>query len=88
MKKEGLSSFVFTASLNTILLSTNDLQLTSDQFETVNDFIGSERGDLGGTVIFSDDFNPVSYQRRHVQLQWRKEMRDYLGEEQSLLFYN
>jgi len=86
--EDKLNSFVFIASSHPINLSMDNAKLTRDQIVTATDFIDGKLGSLGGTVIFSDDFNPVSYQRRYVQLKWRKEMRDYLGKEQALLLYN
>ena len=85
---EGLISFVFTASSQPIIISIEDAKLSQTQEITTKEFISAEQGDLGGSIILSDNYNPVSYQRRHIQLEWRKEMRDYLGKEQSLLLYN
>ena len=85
---EGLISFVFTASSQPINLSIETAKLSQIQEITAKEFISAEQGDLGGSIILSDNYNPVSYQRRHVQLEWRKEMRDFLGKEQSLLLYN
>lgn len=85
---EGLISFVFTASPQPIILSIDDAELSKIQEITAKEFISAEQGNLDGGIILSDDYNPVSYQRRHVQLEWRKEMRDYLGKDQSLLLYN
>ena len=71
-----------------INLSIETAKLNQIQEITAKEFISAEQGDLGGSIILSDNYNPVSYQRRHVQLEWRKEMRDFLGKEQSLLLYN
>ena len=87
-KQHGLSSLVFTASSQPINLSTKNPQLSHEQLSTVKQFINGELGDLGGKVVLSDNFNPISYQRREIQIQWRREMRDYLGDDQALLLFN
>ena len=86
--KHGLTSLVFIASSKPINLSLLNPQLSQNQIATANQFLKREIGDLGGTILLSDDFNPLSYQRRQVQIQWRNEMRDYLGNDQQLLLYN
>ena len=34
--------------------------------------------DLDSDVLLTDDYNPIGYQRRQVQLMWREIMLDYL----------
>jgi spermidine synthase len=91
--KSGLTSLVFTASGHPIQLSADSTQLANQQLSdeqrvVIDAFIAGELGDLGGTAILSDDYNPISYQRRQVQMQWRREMRDYLGDDQATLLFN
>jgi len=47
----------------------------------VNRFISGELPDLHSDVLLTDDFNPISYQRRRVQHLWRDAMIEYLGDE-------
>jgi spermidine synthase len=85
---EGLTSLVFIAADHAIELSAGS-QLLSDRKRVFAErFILNELTDLGSETILSDDYNPVSYQRRQVQMQWRREIRDFLGSDQSLLLYN
>lgn len=91
--RSGLTSLVFTASGHPITLSADSTQLANQwlsnkQRVVIDAFIAGGLGDLGGTTILSDDYNPISYQRRHVQMQWRREMRDYLGDDQAALLFN
>ena len=85
---EGLSSFVYFASSEDIIIVADNAQLSPNQLGNVKSFIDGEKKDLSNAVVLSDDYNPVSYQRRQVQVQWRKEMRDFLGTDQATLLFN
>ena len=91
--RSGLTSLVFTASGHPITLSADSAQLANQwlsnkQRVVIDAFIAGELGDLGSTMIQSDDYNPISYQRRRVQMQWCREMRDYFGDDQAALLFN
>lgn len=76
-----LTSVVFLASRSPIQLSTAGVSLDDLQREDVEQFITGELADLHSDILLTDDFNPISYQRKHVQLLWRKAMIEYLGED-------
>ncbi|MCF7821711.1 MAG: fused MFS/spermidine synthase [Mariprofundaceae bacterium] len=76
-----LASFVFVASRAPIHLSTKNSSFDTAQLADVKHFIAGELPDLHSNILLTDDFNPISYQRRDVQLLWRKEMTGYLGRE-------
>ena len=76
-----LTSIVFVASRAPIHLSATDAALGASQLADIELFILGELPDLQSTVLLTDDFNPISYYRKRVQLLWRKEMIGYLGRE-------
>ncbi len=76
-----LTSIVFVASRSPIQLSTTDTTLSHAQRADVNRFIAGELPDLHSDVVLTDDYNPVSFQRRKVQLLWREAMIEYLGDD-------
>jgi len=76
-----LTSIIFLASMSPIDLNVNAALLVESQLEDVNQFMAGEMPDLHSDVLLTDDFNPISYQRKHVQLLWRDAMIDYLGDE-------
>jgi spermidine synthase len=84
----GLTSLVFIAAAHPIELSTISQPLSDKKRVFADRFILNEQSDLGGETILSDDYNPVSYQRRQVQMQWRREIKDFLGSDQSALLFN
>lgn len=85
---DGLTSLVFIAADHPIELSVSSQTLSEKKRVFASRFISNELADLGGETILTDDYNPVSYQRRQVQMQWRSEIRDFLGDEQSALLFN
>lgn len=76
-----LNSIVFFASMSPIHLKTQGTSLVESQLEDVKQFMANEMPDLHSDVLLTDDYNPISYQRKHVQLLWRDAMIDYLGDE-------
>ena len=76
-----LSSFVLVASQAPVHLSTEGVSFSTAQLADVEQFIAGELPNLQGTLLLTDDFNPISYYRRDVQLLWRKAMISYLGGE-------
>ena len=76
-----LASIVFLASMSPIHLNISDALIVESQLEDVKQFMAGELPDLHSDVLLTDDFNPISYQRKHVQLLWREAMIDYLGDE-------
>ena len=76
-----LTSIVLLASASPIHLSTAGTSLADAQLDDVNRFISGELPDLHSDVLLTDDFNPISYQRRRVQHLWRDAMIEYLGYE-------
>ena len=78
---DELTSIVFLASPSPIRLSTQDSSLSGTRLAHVERFISGELPDLHSDMLLSDDFNPVSYQRKHIQVLWREAMIDYLGED-------
>lgn len=83
-----LASIVFVASALPIQLTTTGASLADAQLADAKRFITGELADLDSDVLLTDDYNPVAYQRRQVQLLWRDAMIDYLGTENldSLMF--
>ena len=78
----GMDSVVLLASRNLIDFSIYADKLSKTQLTSVNQFVSGELDNIHSTVVLSDDFNPVSHQRKQVQILWRKTMREYLGEEE------
>jgi len=76
-----LSSFVLVASQTPVHLSTEGVSFGTAQLADVEQFIAGELPNLQSTLLLTDDFNPISYYRRDVQLLWRKAMISYLGGE-------
>jgi len=52
--------------------------LADSQLDDTNRLIAGEMPDLDSDVLLTDDYNPIGYQRRQVQLMWREIMLDYL----------
>ena len=77
-----LSTNIFLASAEPINLSSNARLLDASTANNVEDFLANELGNLVTDVVYSDDYNPVSHQRRYVQLLWRKEMLRFFEDEQ------
>jgi spermidine synthase len=75
-----LTSIVFIASRSPIQLSRTDTSLSHSQLAAANRFIAGELPDLHSGVLLTDDYNPLSFQRRNIQLLWREAMIDYLGD--------
>jgi spermidine synthase len=78
---DELTSIVFLASRLAVHLSTSNTSLADSQLDDASQFIAGEMPDLDSDVLLTDDFNPIGYQRKQVQLLWREAMIDYLGEE-------
>jgi predicted membrane-bound spermidine synthase len=76
-----LTSIVFAASRSPIQLSIADTTLSQSQHADAKRFIAGEVPDLHSDVLLTDDYNPLSFQRRNIQLLWREAMIDYLGDE-------
>ena len=74
-----LTSIVFLASMQPIILSTEHTSLTGARLADAKRFIAGELPELGSDTLLTDDYNPISQQRKQVQLLWRKAMIDYLG---------
>lgn len=77
----GLTSIVLLASGSPVLLDINSTMLPASQLEDVKRFVAGEMTDLHSDILLTDDYNPIGYQRRQVQLMWREVMIDYLGED-------
>ena len=77
---DGLTSIVFVAADNPVDFAVDGRRISDSQEVAVRDFLAGELIDLQSDVVLSDDFNPLDHQRRRVQLLWRQEMRDYLGD--------
>jgi spermidine synthase len=76
-----LTSIVLLASSSPIQLAVTDTALDNTQLADVNQFISGELPDLNSEILLTDDYNPLSYQRREIQLLWREAMIEYLGHE-------
>ena len=76
-----LTSIVFLASTLPVNLTGSDVPLDKSQLADANRFISGEMPELDSDILLTDDFNPVGYQRKQVQLLWREAMIDYLGKE-------
>lgn len=79
--EDELTSIVFVASNSPIQLSTAGSSVTDSQLADVNRFIAGELPVLHSEVVLTDDYNPIGFQRRKVQLLWRDAMIEYLGDE-------
>jgi hypothetical protein len=77
----ALTSIVMLASMSAIKFDTDNTMLNEIQMQDARQFISGEMPDLDSDILLTDDFNPISHQRKHVQLLWREAMIDYLGEE-------
>jgi spermidine synthase len=76
-----LTSIVMLASMSGIALDTGSSMLDETLLQDAKRFIEGEMPDLGSDVVLTDDFNPISHQRKHIQLLWREAMIDYLGKD-------
>ncbi len=76
-----LASIIFVASRLPLQLSTTDHLPGKLQRADVKSLLAGELPDLASDVLLTDDYNPIDYQRRQVQLLWRDAMIDYLGYE-------
>ena len=77
----ALTSILLLASRIPIQLDTTGTRGAAPQLEDVKLFLAGELRNLHSDILLTDDFNPVGYQRRRVQLLWRELMIDYLGED-------
>lgn len=76
-----LTSIVLLASRIPIRLDINKVPVAAPQFEDTRLFVAGELLNIDSGILLTDDFNPVSFQRRRIQLLWRQLMVDYLGED-------
>jgi spermidine synthase len=76
-----LTSIVMLASMSAIELTTDNTMLDESLITDAKRFISGEMPDLDSDILLTDDFNPISHQRKHIQLLWREAMIDYLGTE-------
>ncbi len=76
-----LTSVVLLASRIPIQLEIKETRIADPQLDDVKLFAAGEIRNLRSDILLTDDFNPVGYQRRQVQLLWRELMVDYLGED-------
>ena len=76
-----LTSIVFLASYSPIQLSFTGINLGNSQLADAYLFMAGELPDLKSVVLLTDDYNPLSFQRRNIQLLWREAMIEYLGDE-------
>lgn len=76
-----LTSIVFLASMQPVQFADSDTLANNSRLADVNRFISGEMPDLENGTLLTDDFNPVGYQRKRVQLLWHEAMIDYLGED-------
>ncbi|UCB54022.1 MAG: fused MFS/spermidine synthase [Thiotrichales bacterium] len=74
-----LTSVVLLASMSPIDLNPTGVSLADTQLTDVERFLAGELADLHSDVMLSDDYNPISYQRKNIQTLWREAMIDYLG---------
>ena len=81
----ALTSIVYLASSTPILLPNNYNHLRPLTALYTNRFISNELIDYAGHAIYTDDFNPISNQRRQVHLLWRERMREYFNDDEMLL---
>lgn len=76
-----LASIVMLASRSPIRLATDRSPPGAPQTRDVTRFVAGELTGMHSDLLLTDDYNPVAFQRRQVQLMWRKLMIDYLGED-------
>jgi spermidine synthase len=76
-----LTNVIFLASNSAIEISTRHSALTPSQKVNISQYLAGEIKNLGKGTLLTDNYNPVAYQREQAQLKWRKEMRNFLGEE-------
>jgi spermidine synthase len=76
-----LASIVMLASRSPIRLEIDRSPPGSPQTRDVTRFVTGELTGIHSDLLLTDDYNPVAFQRRQVQLMWRKLMIDYLGED-------
>lgn len=79
--RSELDSVVLLASRSPIQLKTDREPPGAFESDDVTRFAAGELTGLRSDLLLTDDYNPVAYQRRRVQLIWRKLMVDYLGED-------
>jgi len=79
---DQLFSFEFLASVKPLDLAT-DSREREDSFTemSLGSFLDHELPDLGGTLVLTDDYNPINEWRRKVDQLWRKEMHGGIGRE-------
>ena len=77
----ALTSIVFLASSSNIRLDTDSAVLDEVLLRDARRFISGEMPELDSDILLTDDYNPISHQRKRIQLLWREAMIDYLGEE-------
>ena len=77
----ALTSIVFLASPTNIRLDTDSAVLDETLLRDARRFISGEMPELDSDILLTDDYNPISHQRKRIQLLWREAMIDYLGKE-------
>jgi spermidine synthase len=76
-----LTNIVFLASDSPLELSTDMSTLKPAQIVNINQYLSGELHNLQDGIILSDEYNPIGHQREQAQILWRKEMRDFLGDD-------
>lgn len=76
-----LTSIVMLAAMSAIELDTSSAALNEVQLQDARRFISREIPELDSDILLTDDYNPISHQRKRIQLLWREAMIDYLGKE-------
>jgi len=82
-----LTNIVFLASEKPVELEANNAALTMAGRANISRYLAGEIETFNDGIVLSDEYNPIAYFRESAQLQWRKEMRDFLGEEYYKLVF-
>jgi len=75
-----LTSIIFLASGAPVELNVDIGSLTSAQKVNISQYLKGELDAFRGGIILTDDYNPIDYQHKQAQLQWRKAMHEFLIE--------
>jgi predicted membrane-bound spermidine synthase len=74
-----LLSFEFLASMEPMELEASSPALAGVSGADLRSFLGNELPDLGGTLVLTDDYNPINELRRPVHQLWRESMHAWMG---------
>lgn len=77
----NLSNIVFLASASPIELIPFANDLAEDDADNVMRYLAGEIHDLPAGLVLSDDYNPINHLHEAAQVQWRRDMRTFLGKD-------